>query len=884
MRDIQADICQTCFTEIIAGWDTNKRFDEWVYTYYNHKDYIRIFTPIILVQDQHGANDKKWFNVFSLKLIKNEVIDSWFELDQRHNLEDNGQHSIVEIILPESYVGYEIKVIGTLELGYEKASKPIEIEQVKNIIKYAGSWALDIRKTQLPCVLEKIAKIGMNVIKADGTSIHFIENAAERPYIHKVSNNGTIKQQILDIPSDSIHYTYEVLSGLIGRDFLRSSPPRRTGLGQEAIIANKPMFVPDVSQGDDSNKLKSYNPNAFSIGIRAMAASPLIVDNQKGALYFHFTNNILFNKRVISLLNLFDNRVENAIWHSITYEHQRDKANQLMALHSITQSLTQTQDEKDLLKYIASNSLNILAADTVSIYRYIQAEDEFPPPPAIAGRLKFSQEAQAEIDESDVPSKIVKYGKNVYSPEEAYQDIFKDSSFAKRENIKSTAGILLKANNQIVGVMFVNYRRPHSFSEDEKTIIETLAYSAAIAIINQQWLEALNCIDRRIKTSVDMKELLTLILQRAVQLTGANLGDIRTFSSLTQELVMEVWYPQNVQKVSTIRTKPGEGITGWVAQNKTSALVNDVTKDPRYITYFEKSGSELCVPLLDKDYLLGVINLERYRTGAFQQRDLQILEALADQAVIAIQNVRNKEQLIEQQVKMRTQQVKMRTLLTMGNLASPLIHQMNSDIGLIRLWAIDILEVLDKGEKPPTEKVSKILTVAEQVLHQTEKMNVWIQNEDQLPINLSQVLKKALKQMGSISTNIIQRNELPENLPNVSAGEQQLIYVFDNLICNAVEAMPEGGTLLISGQTVEGKVGRSVVVSICDTGNGIPKEKFDKIFQAGYTTHRSGKGMGFGLWWTQAYLESLGGDITVNSEQGKGSQFVFTLPVYPSEV
>jgi signal transduction histidine kinase len=249
-----------------------------------------------------------------------------------------------------------------------------------------------------------------------------------------------------------------------------------------------------------------------------------------------------------------------------------------------------------------------------------------------------------------------------------------------------------------------------------------------------------------------------------------------------------------------------------------------------------------------------------------------MLEALADQAVIAIQNVRNKEQL-----------VKVKTLVTMGNLASPLIHQMNNDIGIIRVWAKDILEILDKEEKTAKDKVSKILTVAEQVLHQTKKMNVWIQDEDQLSINVFHVLQKAFEQVGSISANIIQRIELPENLPEVSAGEQQLIYVFDNLICNAVEAMPEGGTLFISGQTLEDEAGRSIAVSISDTGKGIPKDICDKIFQAGYTTHRSSKGMGFGLWWTKAYIESLGGDIIIKySELGKGSEFVFTLPVYQS--
>ncbi|MDB9404492.1 GAF domain-containing protein [Microcystis sp. CS-574] len=119
------------------------------------------------------------------------------------------------------------------------------------------------------------------------------------------------------------------------------------------------------------------------------------------------------------------------------------------------------------------------------------------------------------------------------------------------------------------------------------------------------------------------------------------------FDSVSQELVMEVWHPANAPGASSIRTKLGEGITGWVAQHRETVLVNDVTKDKgnRYKRYDEPSNSELCVPIVDQDRLVGVINLESYRKGAFDERDKQMLEALTDQVVIAIQSVKNREQL-----------------------------------------------------------------------------------------------------------------------------------------------------------------------------------------------------------------------------------------------
>jgi hypothetical protein len=75
----------------------------------------------------------------------------------------------------------------------------------------------------------------------------------------------------------------------------------------------------------------------------------------------------------------------------------------------VAQSLTKNLDKEDLLNQIAWSTLNLLAADTITIYRYIEANDQFLSQPARAGRLKFSQQAQTEIDSEDVPAKLVKH-------------------------------------------------------------------------------------------------------------------------------------------------------------------------------------------------------------------------------------------------------------------------------------------------------------------------------------------------------------------------------------------------------------------------------------------------------------------------------------------
>ena len=884
LRDIQADICQTCRTEVIAGWDKRGRFDKWVYDDNNHQDLIRIFTPLILVQDDKGKNDQQWFNDLRGNFINHEVTENWFKEIGQNQSQDNGQQSVAEIFLPESCVGDEVKVIGTIEVGYKNPLKKIEIEEVIDLIKKVGEWALKIRETQLPCVLDKIAKIAMKAVEADGTSLHFLEGLPLKPYVLEVISDGSIKKKPLVIEADRIPYSYEVFSELIGRDFIRKSPPRKGGLGQKAIKNDQEKFVPDLSQGQNAITLKNYNQKAFDLGIKAIIIIPLIVEQYTGCLYFHFKKENPFDKRVISWLKLFHNRVEEAIRHGITYEHQRDRNTQLKVLHSVAQSLTKNLDKEDLLNQIAWSTLNLLAADTITIYRYIEANDQFLSQPARAGRLKFSQQAQTEIDSEDVPAKLVKHGKNVYPDDVACQEIFKGSLFAKKEKIQAAAGILLKVNDQIVGTLLINYRRPHVFEPDEKIIIETLAASAAIAIMNQQWLEnrqqwlrAFSEINRHIKTAIgldnkqlplkDDKQLLNLIMQRSLECTGADLADIRLFDSVSQELVMEVWHPANAPGASSIRTKLGEGITGWVAQHRETVLVNDVTKDKgnRYKRYDEPSNSELCVPIVDQDRLVGVINLESYRKGAFDERDKQMLEALADQVVIAIQSVKNREQL-----------VKVRALADLGTVTSSLIHRINSEVGAIRVWAEDIYDV---GDPYSEGKALRIRASAERILQKAQRMQVWIQQEDKLPINIAEVVQDALAQVDDFPSNIVKQIELPDNLPDISVGKQQLTDVFDNLIRNAANAMPEGGTLSIGGEPIDSEGETLIKVWVKDTGIGISEEDRDLIFEPSYSMPSSGHGMGIGLWLAQTYIESLKGNITFDSEIGKGSQFTVTLPI-----
>ncbi|HAX68857.1 MAG TPA: hypothetical protein DCY14_04565, partial [Anaerolineae bacterium] len=112
-------------------------------------------------------------------------------------------------------------------------------------------------------------------------------------------------------------------------------------------------------------------------------------------------------------------------------------------------------------------------------------------------------------------------------------------------------------------------------------------------------------------------------------------------------------------------------------------------------------------------------------------------------------------------------------------------------------------------------------------------------------------------------------------LPMVSASGQSLVFVFRNLLENAVDAMEENGKIKITGmQNAEW-----VDISVSDTGRGIPAELHEQIFELAHSSRTHPGKMGFGLWWVKTLMTRLGGSVTVESDGTHGTTFHLRLPI-----
>jgi signal transduction histidine kinase len=306
---------------------------------------------------------------------------------------------------------------------------------------------------------------------------------------------------------------------------------------------------------------------------------------------------------------------------------------------------------------------------------------------------------------------------------------------------------------------------------------------------------------------------------------------------------------------------------GWVAQNKKSKMLNDVSCELNYKKYLKNTKSALCVPLLDEEQkgIVGVLNVESTRINAFDSRDRRRLVSLANRIIISLQKVQSDEKRVADE-----------RIASLNHIARSVFHRMNNHLGLIKVRAQQIIEGKFSSAAGCQKLAREILFEAAQAQENTKNMKSWLYKLE--PIDVADKLKIAYSRT-SVFNNIKSNFNVLDDLPKVMGNPIQLEDVFYNLIQNSLEAMPKGGELTITAMEFEKNIQKWVVVQIIDTGIGISERDIDHIYERNFTTKKEDH-HGEGLWLTKAYVEKLGGNLLCKSSPSKGTKFTILLPAY----
>jgi PAS domain S-box-containing protein len=236
-------------------------------------------------------------------------------------------------------------------------------------------------------------------------------------------------------------------------------------------------------------------------------------------------------------------------------------------------------------------------------------------------------------------------------------DITKDAAFIEiTSNIRSELCVPIQVSKRIIGVINVESREPDAFNENDERLLSTIAGSLGTALERFRLFQAEQQRSRELETLYQTTKLITQSLE--LHVIAENLVTIMEQHLGYEYCAVQLVDESNQQVVPLAISRRGRdqetykkdlqsyqfhwdrGITGWVVQNALPLRSNNVSTEPRYFKLIEGINSELCVPLISRNKVIGVINVETTRRHAYSAKDEEILTALASSAAIAFENAR----------------------------------------------------------------------------------------------------------------------------------------------------------------------------------------------------------------------------------------------------
>jgi signal transduction histidine kinase len=327
----------------------------------------------------------------------------------------------------------------------------------------------------------------------------------------------------------------------------------------------------------------------------------------------------------------------------------------------------------------------------------------------------------------------------------------------------------------------------------------------------------------------------------------------------------------------------------WAERHKVIFIREELeryTTDAEALTMAEKMRqmeSEICIPLITKEKLLGVISLGMKGKGEmYTHEDLELLTTLSNQATIAIENAKLYEDLSNTKVQMQRAD----RLASLGTLTAGLAHEIRNPLVAIKTFTQLLPDRFDDDEfrnhflSVTAGEVDRISSLVTELLEFSRPSQPNLNKED-----LNQIVEKMLLLVTTEShkKNVQVVKNFQDYLPPVVLDKEQLKQVFLNILLNAIDATPENGVVTVGTKLMKRNGHQDYVqIIIHDTGKGIPHEDLDRIFTPFFTTKHQGSGLGLAI--SHQIVQEHNGTIEVESEENRGTSFFVTLPLNPLHI
>jgi len=551
-------------------------------------------------------------------------------------------------------------------------------------------------------------------------------------------------------------------------------------------------------------------------------------------------------------------------------------------LYQVSNVIHSTLEPQEALQLIVREAVRLMNATSGSVvlinpttsFLEIHASQNLP---ASATKMKL------RVGEG-ITGWVARHGKSARVGEVRHDQRY----IVARRGVRSELAVPMEVNGEIRGVINVDSDRSNAFSHDDQELLQELAVQGA-RVIRNTWLfeqlrlkarlfESLAAVSRAINSTLNLDEALRAITREASELMRARMCSLMMLDGSREWLDLRASHGAGAAYLKRPRLSVEDSFLGVVVRRKKPMQLENVQTSSRYqnVEMARREGlvSLLSVPLLFAGEAIGTLNVYSGQVYHFSNEEIRILGALAELSAIAIEKARLYERIVDVEEQLRQNE----KLSALGLLAAEVAHEIRNPLTVMKLLYHSLQLKFPAGDPRAKDariidaKIEHLNKIVEQILDFARTTEPTL-----APVDLNGLVDELglLVRHKMANQNILMVLKLQPDLPAVMGDATHLEQAFLNLILNAAEAMPEGGTLTIKSRAISPA---QIAIEFKDTGMGMSEELQRRAFTAVLSSTKA-RGTGLGLAIVGRIIETHHGAIRIKSSPGRGTNIIVTLPV-----